>query len=211
MAGKKKYYVVWNGVNPGIYDNWNECKVQITNFPNAKYKSFESYDDANVAFNQGYEEYYKAHPVQKKEPRFISSNDEQPVWQSISVDAACNMMTKVMEYQGVDTSTKRVIFHVGPFPAASNNIGEFLAIVHALAMLKKLGSNLPIYSDSMTAITWVRNKKYKTTVLPTEENAQLFDMLNRAEKWLHENTFSNPIIKWNTPLWGEIPADFGRK
>lgn len=211
MAGKKKYYVVWSGLNPGIYDSWNECKMQIINFPNAKYKSFEAFDDAEVAYNQGYDAYYKSHPVQKKATKFISSEDEQPVWQSISVDAACNMVTKVMEYQGVDTTTKRVIFRCGPFLGASNNIGEFLAIVHALAMLKKLGSNLPIYSDSMTAIAWVRNKKYKTAVLPTEENAPLFDLLNRAEKWLHENSFSNPIIKWNTPLWGEIPADFGRK
>ena len=211
MAGKKKYYVVWNGVEPGVYDSWNACKLQIEGYQNAKYKSFETMDEAVAAYRQGDEEYYREHPTQKKEVRFISSNDPKPVYPSIAVDAACNMVTKVMEYRCVDTVTKKEIFHRGPFPGASNNIGEFLAIVHALALLKQKGSNLPIYSDSMTAIAWVRNKKYKTVVLPTDKNAVVFDMLERAEKWLRENTFSNPIIKWNTPVWGEIPADFGRK
>lgn len=211
MTGKKKYYVVWNGIEPGVYNSWNNCKIQIEGFQNAKYKSFESLAEAEHAYSQGYESYYREHPVQKKEVRFLSSNDPKPVYPSIAVDAACNMVSKVMEYRCVDTQSRKEIFHCGPFQGASNNIGEFLAIVHALALLKKHGSNLPIYSDSMTAIAWVRNKKYKTVVLPTTENEQVFDLLERAEKWLRENSFSNPIIKWNTPIWGEIPADFGRK
>ena len=151
MPGKKKYYVVWNGVEPGVYDSWNACKLQIEGYQNAKYKSFETEEEALRAFAQGYEGYYREHPVQKKEVRFISSNDPQPVYPSIAVDAACNMVTKVMEYRCVDTQTKREIFHRGPFPGASNNIGEFLAIVHALAFMKQKGSKLPIYSDSMGA------------------------------------------------------------
>ena len=116
-----------------------------------------------------------------------------------------------MEYRGVDTKTGAEIFHVGPFNNATNNMGEFLALVHGLALLKQKGSNMPIYSDSITAIAWVRQKKHKSTVRPTAENALLFNLMERAENWLKNNTFTNPIYKWNTPLWGEIPADFGRK
>lgn len=104
-----------------------------------------------------------------------------------------------------------LIFRQGPFEGASNNIGEFLAIVHGLSLLKKQNSTLPIYSDSITAIAWVRNKKTKSIILPTDKNIEVFEMVRRAEIWLLNNTFSNPIIKWNTKLWGEIPADFGRK
>jgi hypothetical protein len=37
------------------------------------------------------------------------------------------------------------------------------------------------------------------------------EMIERAEKWLKENRYSNKIVKWETELWGEVPADFGRK
>ena len=39
----------------------------------------------------------------------------------------------------------------------------------------------------------------------------LFELIDRAENWLKTNHYSNKILKWDTPLWGEIPADFGRK
>jgi ribonuclease HI len=83
--------------------------------------------------------------------------------------------------------------------------------VHGLAFLKKQGVSIPIYSDSITAIAWVRSKKHKSVLLPTEKNKLIFVLLQRAESWLQNNSFNNPIIKWNTKLWGEIPADFGRK
>lgn len=208
----KKFYVVWQGRIPGIYDTWNECKAQVDGFENAKYKSFESLAEAHRQYKAGYESFRQTHPIIPKTPPTLFTNEkDQPIWESLSVDAACNMSTRVMEYRGVDTKTKAEIFHIGPFKNATNNMGEFLALVHGLAYLKKKGSNMPIYSDSITAIAWVRQKKHKSTVKPTPENAQLFDLLTRAENWLKTNTFSNPILKWNTPSWGEIPADFGRK
>ncbi len=211
MPGKK-YYVVWNGRTPGVYDNWTDAKLQVMEFPNAKYKSFESKADAEKYFAEGFHAYYQSHPIIPAEkPSFISSTDEKPVLDSICVDAACNMVTRVMEYRGVDTRTGEVIFHQGPFQGGTNNIGEFLALVHGLALLQKQGKKIPIYTDSITAISWVRHKKHKSIVLPTKENELLFNLLNRAENWLKVNNFSNPIVKWNTKAWGEIPADFGRK
>ena len=93
----------------------------------------------------------------------------------------------------------------------TNNIGEFLAIVHGLALLKKKGFDMPIYSDSANAISWVRQKKCKTKLPRNEETEELFTVIERAEKWLRENTYTTRILKWETKVWGEIPADFGRK
>jgi ribonuclease HI len=212
MMNKKKYYVVWQGRKPGVYDTWKECQAQILEFPGAKYKGFESAMEAQKHFLGGYENYYKQNPpVKKKQIPYLTDHDEKPDLDSICVDAACNMVTRVMEYRGVDTRTGEQIFHQGPFKNATNNIGEFLALVHGLALLKQQGSNKAIYTDSITAISWVRHKKHKSIISPIEENALLFDLLARAEKWLNENQYANPIIKWNTRLWGEIPADFGRK
>ena len=130
---------------------------------------------------------------------------------SIAVDAACSGNPGIMEYRGVDIFSGKEIFHQGPFGDGTNNIGEFLAIVHALAMFAKTGSNTAIYSDSRTAQAWVRDRVCRTKVAPTPANANLLAILKRAETWVQTHTWSNPIIKWQTEKWGEIPADFGRK
>ena len=210
MNRQKKYYVVWKGVSPGVYETWEECKQQVVHFEGAKYKSFINLTEAQAALDEGYEAYYRKHPATAKTLP-VASADHQPILESLSVDAAWNSVTKVMEYRGVHTQTREVWFHKGPFPGATNNIGEFLALVHGLALLKQKNLQMPIYSDSVTAMAWVRAKKHKSIILPTEENAAIFDLLNRAEYWLRNNTYSTPIYKWDTPNWGEIPADFGSK
>ncbi len=197
---KKKYYVVWRGHRPGIYDDWNAVKQQITAFQGALFKSYKSKWEAEKAYKQGPSAMQKD---EKKAAPFIRD--------SISVDAACSGNPGVMEYRGVDTATRKEIFHQGPFPMGTNNIGEFLALVHALALQKKEGTRRPIYTDSGTALTWVRNKKVKTMLPENEESAELWDMIRRAEAWLRNNSYDIPVYKWDTKNWGEIPADFGRK
>ena len=129
---------------------------------------------------------------------------------SLSVDAACSGNPGVMEYQGVRTFDKERIFHK-KFPLGTNNIGEFLALVHGLSYMKKHNLKQPIYSDSVNAIAWVKQKKCKTKLPRTEETEELFQFVERAEAWLHNNTYTTTILKWDTENWGEIPADFNRK
>jgi len=121
------------------------------------------------------------------------------------------MTTGVMEYRGVDTETGAEIFRMGPFKDSSNNLGEFLAVVHALGFMKQRSMNWPVYTDSKTALAWVRNKKAKTTVPRTAGNKPVFDLIHRAEEWLKNNVYPNRVLKWETKDWGEIEADFGRK
>jgi ribonuclease HI len=204
----KKYYVVWQGHTPGIYDSWTDCQLQIKAFPNAQYKSFDSRQAAEEAFKGNYWTYAKtagSNPTPKPAGR------SSIVWESISVDAACSGNPGVMEYQGVDTSTGRRLFHK-KFNMGTNNIGEFLAIVHALAILQKEGKRrMPIYSDSVNAMKWVKQKKAKTKLELNAQTAELHEVIKRAENWLAANTYDNPLLKWETESWGEIPADFGRK
>lgn len=207
---KQKFYVVWNGRKPGIYTTWAECLQQVEKFEGAAYKAFENQEEAKAALSSDAKKYIYN---KKKQPgrQGILLPGGKPEIKSVSVDAACNTKTKLMEYQGVYTATGEKLFIQGPFRDATNNIGEFLAIVHALALLRQKDSTLPIYSDSMTAIKWVKDKRANTKLLHTECNAEVFDLISRAEKWLSENTFTNRILKWDTESWGEIPADFGRK
>ena len=210
MAAKKqKYYVVWQGHNPGIYTSWEKVIPQVKNYPNALYKSFETREDAEEAFRSA-PVFRRSTTKQTKEA--IKHKRDDIIASSISVDAACSGNPGLMEYRGVWTSDKTEIFRFGPVKNGTNNIGEFLAIVHALALLNKRNDHTtPIYTDSRTAISWVKKKKAKTLLKQDKSNAQLFEMIARAELWLKNNTWSNPILKWETSSWGEIPADFGRK
>jgi ribonuclease HI len=115
-----------------------------------------------------------------------------------------------MEYRGVYVAARQEVFHYGPV-FGTNNIGEFLAIVHGLALMEQKAIHLPIYSDSKIAINWVKQKKCKTNLPRNKKTEALFQIIARAEKWLHEHKVTTPILKWETSAWGEIPADFGRK
>lgn len=209
---KSKFYVVWKGRTPGIYDNWADCKSQVEGEEGAKYKSFETRQEASEAFDKGYTFYIRqassAKVAEKLKP---TTPVGKPLTECICVDAACSGNPGDMEYRGVYMPTGQQIFHIGPLKKGTNNIGEFLALVHGLALLKQKGSPLPIYSDSRNAISWVKKKKCKTLLERVPENEPIFDLIERAEKWLQTNNYSTPILKWETAEWGEIPADFGRK
>ena len=129
---------------------------------------------------------------------------------AIAVDAACSGNPGKMEYRGIDLATGAQVFHFGPV-YGTNNIGEFLAIVHALALMEKTGVKKTIYSDSYNAILWVNKKQCKTKLERTPRTEQLFGIIARAENWLRTHAITTPIIKWETKKWGEVPADFGRK
>ena len=207
---KQKYYVVWKGVNPGIYTSWTDCQLQIKNYKGALYKSFETREEAEAALASPAHHYL--HPAKEKaqkpvgEPQLPEGFDLN----CLAVDAACSGNPGAMEYRGVHVASRQEIFHFGPM-YGTNNIGEFLAIVHGLALLKQKGFDMPIYSDSVNAINWIKQKKCKTKLPRDAKTEELFCLIERAEKWLRENTYTTRILKWETKQWGEIPADFGRK
>lgn len=209
---KKKYYVVWKGLRPGVYDNWNECKTQVEGQEGAKYKSFDTEGEAAEAFEKGYTHYLKNASSPKAAAGLApKAPAEKPAGACLCVDAACSGNPGDMEYRGVYMPAGQEIFRMGPFKKGTNNIGEFLALVHGLALLKQKGIDLPIYSDSRNAIGWVKKKKCKTLLERVPENEPVFDLIERAEKWLKTHTYTTPVLKWETSEWGEIPADFGRK
>jgi ribonuclease HI len=212
MAKKRKYYVVWKGRRTGVFSDWSDCREQIAGFPAAEYKAFETRSAAEEAFRGDYAQ-YRGVGKRKKRSRTDETHDEAgvPTSPSLAVDAACSMNVGPLEYQGVLTETGEVAFRKGPFADGTNNVGEFLAIVHGLAYLAAEGSDLPIYSDSAVAIKWVQDGRARTTLARTGRNGRLFQLIARAERWLKEHDFRTPILKWNTRAWGEIPADFGRK
>ncbi|MBC7498326.1 ribonuclease H family protein [Candidatus Gracilibacteria bacterium] len=209
---KQKYYAVWQGRTPGIFANWEECKRSVEGYVGAQYKSFASHEECKVALRRPPAEYIGT----TAKPGAPTAQEKQkygiPIMESISVDGAWNTISGWCEYQGVmthDATTK--IFSGGPYADGTNNIVEFLGLVHALRYCQENELTLPIYTDSITAISWVKAKNARTKQPRSAKNMELFVLVDRAILWLKSNEYKNPILKWETKAWGEIPADFGRK
>lgn len=219
MAKGIKFYVVWEGHKPGLYTDWPRAQAQINGYAGAKYKSFASRAEAEEAVKRDWRDYYKeaAAPgtpaAPKNEPRQLTEDFlSEIVADSISVDAACSGNPGKMEYRGVYTlSPELEVFRSPVFPVGTNNIGEFLAIVHALAMYHEKQPGLTIYSDSVLAMGWIKKKKCATKLPLNAKTEYLHSLIARGEKWLQTHKFKNKILKWETKRWGENPADFGRK
>ncbi|MDR6554091.1 ribonuclease H [Paenibacillus qinlingensis] len=216
MASSVKFYVVWVGHKPGVYRSWAECQAQTNGYPQAKFKSYESENEARQALEKGWQKSLnfaaKGTGTQAAGKKSATPESAPEVdYDSISVDVGCSGNPGIVEYKGVDTRTGEIIFYQGPISKGTNNLGEFLAIVHGLAYLKKKGSNQTIYTDSVTALSWIRKKEVSTNLVRDTSTEEIWTLVDRALKWLHTNTYTNKIAKWDTKKWGEIKADFGRK
>lgn len=215
-----RFYTVFKGRIPGVYDNIDDVLEQVDGVDGAYFKGYSTSAAAAEAFRKD---------VRKEEVEFGNMlakagsvsipADGKPDYMTIpeidlsgwAVDASCMGNPGIMEYRGVELMTGRELFRVGPFKDGTNNIGEFLAIVHALALMEKTGERHPIYSDSVTGISWVNKRKIRTQLKETPDNRILFEMMARGLNWLNTHSFRVKILKWQTSLWGEIPADFDRK
>jgi len=207
MAPKTLYYVVWKGRRTGIFNSWKECEVQVKGFAGAQFKAFPTRELAERAWHGKYGDT----PGRSAPTRQWLFMPHPPVLASVCVDAACSGNPGSLEWRAVRTNTGKEIFRRGPFPNGTNNIGEFLALVEALQVLKQQGDPSPLYSDSKTAIAWVKKGCCKTALLQDDCNTPLFNLISHAETWLRRNRFVTPLLKWDTQAWGEIPADFNRK
>ena len=216
---KVNFYVVWQGRETGVFESWAACEQQVKGVA-AQYKGFATREEAEKAFAEGAEKHITPRSAVKKQEHNAVSVKDLPttkmqqhgvILPALAVDAACSGNPGKMEFRGVIADTGTEVFHRGPYVGGTNNIGEFLAIVLGLAYLKKHQLPWVLYSDSKTAIAWIKQKKCKTQLEWNTGNQDLLLAVRAAEKWLAENNWTTEIYKWETEKWGEIPADFGRK
>lgn len=218
MVKQKKYYVVWEGYKTGVLESWEACKRSTSGYKGAKYKAYTSREEAEEAFMLPYAvALLPSDPPQTNSSKVCGTSRESLAQEKpsvgIAVDGACRSNPGPAEYQGVRLSDGVVLFAIPPFPA-TNNVVEFLAIVHAMALcVQEQKRDIPIYSDSRNAIGWVMQGKCKTHLPKTATYKRAYELIERAEKWLAEHPYScrPPLRKWETKQWGENPADYGRK
>ena len=213
--GKSKYYVVWEGRATGVFDSWEECEAQVSGYPGARYKSYTSKLKAIEAYRGDDKSQLGLISAIVSHKRDIVNYSAFPEIRLdvVAVDGACAKNPGPMEYRCVSVATGEEIFHVGPLAGGTNNLGEYLALIHAIALLRQRGdTTTPIYTDSRTALSWLRRRHSNTTISATPDNARVRELLARADAYIATHQpVANPILKWDTERWGEIPADFGRK
>jgi ribonuclease HI len=202
-----KWYVVWHGRVPGVYETWEYCKAHITNVPGAKYKAFPTHQAAVQAYAEGHEQHIGNPRVQEQSRGAVDG----PRAQSICVDVGTYGNPGRVMYQGVATHTGDVLFSSPSIPYGTNNLGEFVAIVHGLAYIKKNGLDVPVYTDSVNARNWVRRKEVRSTLARDERSMTMWTLVDRALQWLHTHTDHATVLQWDTKAWGQIKADYGRK
>lgn len=200
-----KYYVIRQGKKTWIFTSRDECKGYVQGYVDAKYKSFKTQQEAEKAYKESYKLYYKSKPKDRRKIEDIPFEKN-----SIAVDAACSWNPWVLEYKGVDLISGKILFHQ-KFSLGTNNIGEFLAIVHGLKYIKEHKSNKALYSDSKHAISWITQKKCKTRLEKSAKTKKMFEVIASAEARLEKNKYTTQILKRPTSERWEIPADFGRK
>ena len=227
MSYDKRFYAVFAGRQPGVYDDFNDAMEQVDGFEGAVFKSYDSPQEAAEAFRR-FESRSDSrqigallmnateHQAAPRKPDRIETKTDYFAFPEIdlngwAVDASCMGNPGVMEYRGVELMTGRELFRVGPFKKGTNNIGEFLDIVHALALMAQRGERHTVYSDSVSGMAWVRNRKVKTQLKRDAATEPVFRMMERALVWLNTHRYDVPIRKWDTDRWGEVPADFDRK
>lgn len=212
-----QFYGVWIGRNPGVYDNWNDCKSQVDKFAGAKYKKLLSttYNEALNEFNQN------AITAVANSPKTTTINNANknhsnagvPEKDVLTVDGASN--GKNCEFRAVWYPSNKEVFASKTYDGGTNNIAEFLGLIFALKYLIKNEMPLKVYTDSVTAMAWVRNGKANTTAHTTgKATEELNNLITKSETFLRENKLllsKAQILKWETKAWGEIPADYGRK
>ena len=160
----KKYYVVWRGRKTGILGSWEECSKSIHGFKDAECKSFKTLELAKRAYSEIYDGYKGKMIFETK-----LSNEQlkvigSPNLKTIPVETTCNTQDGKMEYGGVETKTREVILKKRSYEGATDNIGEFLAITRAVALMKKKYDKRPIYQDSNAAIYSLKYRCFNTAV-----------------------------------------------
>ena len=103
----------------------------------------------------------------------------------IAVDAWCSKNPGPGGYRGVDLETGKTVFSWST-DLTTNNLVEFVALVNGMKFIKEKGIGDAVWTDSKTAMSWVRNKKCKTT-FDLERNIELKNKVDESIRYLYEN------------------------
>lgn len=119
-----------------------------------------------------------------------------------------NTKSRKMEYKAFNEETQKWIFQKKYTGYCTQNISDFISIVHALHYCNENSLDSPIYNNNKIAINWANNKKTNTQLFKNNENKEIFQLYENALVWLKQNECSNQILFWNKKEMGNIEKPF---
>lgn len=166
-----KYYAVRKGYKPGIYETWDEAKLQVHGYSGAQYKSFASKEDAINYLNED-------NDINKSNDVKVVS-DSQQINQTIIDDKVYKTLVytdgSCKDNKGgigivIITNGLEHSFFTKLIGYCTNNIAELYAIYQALLLIRQYNLTEPIetvqlYTDSDYCVkifneyiyNWLRN------------------------------------------------------
>lgn len=116
------------------------------------------------------------------------------------------------EHRTIDIASGEIVHESVVYEQGTINLAEFLAIYWSLRFLHNRGdATTTVWSDSLYAINWIAAKQTRSKMPLNEFTYEIVDAAAEAVEWLKKHSPHNPIRKWRTDLWGDIPSDYGRK
>ncbi|WJM54471.1 ribonuclease H family protein [Pseudomonas asiatica] len=169
-TASRKWYVVWAGRCPGIYQNWASCQSQTDGFPGARFKSFTSQAEAEAAFGANSAASTSARQATTRATTtpiksVLTTQSKLQIRKveadvKIFVDGACNPNpgeagsgAAVYEH-GVLTS----LWYGRYQPQGTNNTAELAALHYGLVLAgeaTKKGHSAAVFADSSYAINCI--------------------------------------------------------
>lgn len=191
-----KYYAVKNGLNPGIYSDWETCKKQINGFSNAIYKKFNTLEEAKL--------FMENDMSKSKAESFIEDN--MPLNYAF-IDGSFNQKTNTYGYGGflVSKGNKYILKGSGndkEMASMRNVAGEIMGATASIKKALDLGiDNLVIYYDYEGIKSWAEGI-WKTNKIYTKEYTKFIESVRDKidVKFVH--------VKAHTGIEGNEEADF---
>lgn len=137
--------------------------------------------------------------------------------QGVFVNCKCEDNPGIAKFQLYDLNLKKVLTVSDNF-YCSNDLTEFLGLVNSIYYCFH-NNHEHLFSNSETAISWIRKKKYRSNLIRTKETEITWDKINKALKWLKtleytdkSGSFRDPstkkivyVHKWLESEWGKSP------
>ena len=163
----KKYYVIWQGRETGIFTDWDTCKKHIDKFNGARYKSYKTREEAESAFAGS-----SSAAMKKSKSAPKKHSGKGPKTYSAEEVASHKAQTKIFTDGGCEPNPGKAGSGVAVYrdnniselwfglfnPKGTNNTAELNALYHALMMAEKeiqAKQTVAIFCDSKYSIQCV--------------------------------------------------------
>ncbi len=207
---KYSCYAVLEGRVPGVYDTWNECSAQVTGYSGAIFKGHICHSSARYEFRLHQRRKIAKFKIRTTPLAKKKKVSTLPTSEYIVAGASYDRFNDTLTYRVVMGGTNETLFESEVYSGGNQSLGEYLALIEALKWVREnYKHDIPVLSNSMSAIIWIENKAYKGSLGIHDMDSDLYLELKKAKEYLSDMCqdgykYSLNTLKWNNKLLGCI-------